>query len=540
MSGPARRAALTLAALVLMSLGQALAQPLGDPDAPRPRPLPAPAERPLPAPNEAIYYQIFVRSFADSDGDGIGDFEGIRQRLPYLAELGVGGLWLTPIHPSPSYHGYDVVDYWRVDPQFGTLSDLHRLIDDAHALGMRMVLDFVVNHSSSQHPDFQRALAGNPAARERYVFSRDPNPTVGTLGAPAWHRVPGGTEFYYGVFTGSMPDLNHRNPEVVAEMLEVAHYWIDQGFDGLRVDAIQHIVEGADGAIANAPENFEWVREFGAALRQGRPGAFMLGETWTNTPTIASYHLQGELDMSMDYPLFLALIASIQGRNAADLRAHLRSSAALIPEGAWVSTFTSNHDQLRPATVLSPLRRNPARERLLAQLLFALPGIPFLYYGQEIGMPNGPGDDDREKRTPMRWSATADGGFSTATPWHPPSTLDPEVSVEAQRLDPDSTLNAYRQAIVLRRSTPALAHGRVELLETRGGLLGLWRRADTPGELDVLVLANLAAAAATLDLAALGVAEELQALAPGSGPAGPIAGTLEIPGTTLLLLTPVR
>jgi glycosidase len=363
------------------------------------------------------------------------------------------------------------------------------------------------------------------------------NSTIGTLGAPAWHRASDGS-YYYGVFTGGMPDLDHGNPLVFQEMVAIARYWLDQGFDGLRIDAIQHVVEGADGAIANAPENFDWVQRFGAAVRAEHPGAFLLGETWTNTPTIASYHRDADLDMSVDYPLFSALTNAIQGRNASNLRLQLTNNANLLPAGAWIASFVSNHDQLRPATVLSPLRRNPAREALLGRLLLALPGIPFLYYGEEIGMPNGPGLDDRQKRTPMRWSASESGGFSRVEPWFPPSTLDPAVSVEAQRADPDSTFHAYREAIALRAAHPALAHGPAEVLPTRGGLLALWRRAPDPGGADVLLLANLAASNLTVDLAALGVDGRLIALSDRSGPAGEIEGTLVLPGNSLTLLTP--
>jgi len=504
-----------------------------------PRPLAAPAERFAHGPEEGVYYQIFVRSFFDSDDDGIGDLEGIRQQLPYLSELGVRGLWLTPIHPASSYHGYDVLDYWRIDPALGSLADLHNLLDDAHARGIRVLMDLVVNHTSSQHPDFLRALAGNPQARARYRFADEPAGTIGTLGSPAWHRASDGS-FYYGVFTGGMPDLDHQNPLVFQEMVAIARYWLDQGFDGFRVDAIQHVVEGVDGAIANAPENFEWVQRFGAAVRADHPGAFLLGETWTNTPTIASYHRDAALDMSVDYPLFLALTNAIQGRNASDLRLQLSNNTNLLPEGAWVGTFVSNHDQLRPATVLSPLRRNPTREALLGRLLLALPGTPFLYYGEELGMPNGPGLDDRQKRTPMRWSASDDGGFSRVEAWFPPSTRDPAVSVEAQRGDPNSTLHAYREAIALRTAHPALAHGRVEVLPTRGGLLALWRRAPDSGGVDVLLLANLAAGELDVNLAELSVSGALVALAPGSGPAGVVAGRLTLPSNSLTLLTPTQ
>jgi glycosidase len=242
--------------------------------------------------------------------------------------------------------------------------------------------------------------------------------------------------------------------------------------------------------------------------------------------------------MSVDYPLFLALSNAILGRNASDVRLQLRNNANLLPPRAWVATFISNHDQLRPATWLSPLRRNPAREALLGRLLLALPGIPFIYYGEEIGLPNGPGLDDRQKRTPMRWEATPEGGFSRGIPWFPPSTDDPAVSVAAQRADPDSTWNAYRGAIALRSAHPALARGEVEVLATSGGLLALWRRVADTSVAEVLVLANLAAGPVTVEWERLGIDTPLVALTPDTGPTESLDGSLTLPGNSLFLLTP--
>jgi alpha-amylase len=512
-----------------------------------------PADRWGDDPGAGVYYEVFVRSFQDSDGDGIGDFRGLTARLPYLAELGVTGLWLMPIHPSPSYHGYDVVDYRAIHPDFGTFADFRAFVAAAHGHGMRVVLDLVANHTSDRHPWFQAALAGDPAYRDWYRFEVDPPVTQGTLGGNAWHDAGDGTR-YLGLFVREMPDLDHRNPEVVDALLDVAAFWLDLGVDGFRVDAIQHVVEGADGTIANAPENFAWVQEFGARLRARHPGAFLVGETWTATPTIAAYHRDAQLDMSFDYPLWRALIGALQARSAIDLRAQLQLNADAYPAGARRGTFVSNHDQLRPASVLSPLRPNPARTALLGRLLLALPGTPFLYYGEELGMPNGPGDDDRQKRTPMRWRATADGGFSTAEPWFPPSTDDPAVSVAAQRADPSSVLSAYREAIALRAAQPALAAGDARVVAgLPSAVLAVWR--TLPDAEPVLVLANLGARDLEIALADLpldGAAPTaLRPLGGGDvggdggdddgglgGGADPVA--IVLPGGTLRLFTPGR
>jgi alpha-amylase len=500
-------------------------------------PLP-PAARWASDPGDGVYYQVFVRSFQDSDGDGIGDLRGLTARLPYLAGLGVTGLWLTPIHPSPTYHGYDVSDFRAIHPELGTLADFLAFVAAAHRHGMRVVLDLVVNHTSDRHPWFVAARAGDPDYRGWYRFEQAPAPLTGTLGGSAWHDAGDGTA-YLGLFTAQMPDLDHRNPAVVAAMLDVAAFWLDLGVDGFRIDAIQHVVEGADGAIANAPENFAWVAEFGARLRARHPGAFLVGETWTATPTIAAYHRDAGLDMSFDYPLWRVVLGAVQGRNAVDLRAQLALNADAYPAGARRGIFVSNHDQLRPASQLSFVRRDAAREALLGRLLLALPGTPFLYYGEEIGMPNGPGEDDRLKRAPMRWSATEEGGFTSGTPWFPPTTVDPAISVEAQRGDSASVLEAYRSAIAARAAHPALARGDARVVPgLPGALFGLWRTLE--GAAPVLVVANLSnreQSVAVADLALPGLsASRLRAVDAG----GDAEGVVVLPPQTLRLWTPAR
>jgi len=481
-------------------------------------------------PGDGVYYEVFVRSFADGSGDGVGDLRGLTGRLDHIASLGASGIWLMPIHPSPTYHGYDVTDYRAIHPDYGSLADFLVFLDAAHARGLRVVLDLVVNHTSNQHPWFVRALAGDPAYRDYYVWSDERLDWRGTGGGPAWHPAGDGS-YYLGLFEGGMPDLNHRNPVVTQALLDVAAFWLDLGVDGFRVDAIKHVVESEAGLITNAPENYGWVRDFNAALRARHPGAFIVGETWTSTPAIAAYHLESELDMSFNYPLWRELVSAVQGRSAISLRAQLSLDEASYPPGARRGTFIANHDQLRPATLLSPLRRDDARMRLAAGLLLTLPGTPFLYYGEEIGLPNGPSEHDIDKRTPMRWSATADGGFSSATPWRAASTDDPAISVAAQRADDTSLLHWYRQLIELRQREPALARGRLELIgDLPAQLLGFWRRDVTT---DLLVVANLGAAARELDAQAL-------ALEPGVIYHDLLSGerldTLHLAGTSLRVL----
>ena len=488
---------------------------------------PAPAERWVTDPADGVYYEVFVRSFRDTTGDGQGDLRGLTSSLAYIASLGVTGLWLMPIHPSPTYHGYDVSDYRAINPDSGTMADFLAFVDAAHARGMRVLLDLVVNHSSSDHPWFRAALAGDETYRGYYVWSDERLDWRGTGGGPAWHAAGDGT-YYLGLFEGGMPDLNHRNPAVTEAMLDVAAYWLDLGVDGFRIDAIQHVVESEDGVIANTRENYAWVADFNARLRARHPGAFIVGETWTSTPAIAAYHRDAHLDMSFNYPLWRALLSAITNRSAIDLRSQLELDESAYPEGARRGIFLSNHDHIRPATSLSPLRRDDARLGLAARLLLTLPGTPFLYYGEEIGLPNGPGADDRAKRTPMRWTADERGGFGPGVPWREPSTDEPRVSVAAQRHDPDSLLHTYARMIALRAATPALSAGRARVVPgLPSSLLAFWREHEAGA---VLVVANLGAAAAEVELAALGLA----------GPAVDLEGQEEVPGVLTLPGTSLR
>ena len=451
-----------------------------------------------------IYYEIFVRSFQDTDGDGVGDLRGVVERLDYLQDLGVTGLWLTPIHPSPSYHGYDVTDYYDINPDYGTLEDFDALVVEAEARDMDIILDLVVNHSSSQHPWFLDATSGGNF-RDYYSWLEEDPGWRGTGGGPAWHSS--GEDYYLGLFWSEMPDLNYRNPAVVAEMQKVARFWLERGADGFRVDAIQHIFESEDGQIRSQPETFTWLSDFEAFIKTVNPAAFIVGETWTDTGTIVKYHEDGDLDMSFNYPLWDAVLSSISGRSASDLAVTLNQDEELYPANTRRGTFISNHDQIRPGTSLSALRRDEARLKLAAGLLLTLPGTPFIYYGEEIGMPNGEGGKDEEKRTPMLWDSSENFGFSEAAPWHAFSTQDQAIAVEAQAADPDSVLNFYKTFVELRKTNPALNAGTTQVLESEErALLALEREAN--GQ-KVLVLANMGTRDLEIDLSSYGAQDAL-------------------------------
>ena len=437
-------------------------------------------------PEGTVFYEIFLRSFQDSNGDGIGDLKGATERLDYLQDLGVGGIWLMPLHPSPSYHGYDVTDYKGVNPDYGTLADFKAFVAAAHERGMDVILDLVLNHTSSQHPWFLQAEGGNAKYRNYYSFS-DTNPGWRGLGGPAWHQAPDGS-YYLGLFWSEMPDLNYRNLAVMQEMESVARYWLGLGVDGFRVDAIQHIIESSTGAFANTPENIAWVGRFERFIHSVNPDAYLVGETWTDAETIARYFERAGLDYAFNYPLFTALIDAVQDRDPAGLTRVLEQDNALYPSSARQATFISNHDQIRPGTALGFLRRDEARLKLAAGLLLTLPGTPFIYYGEELGLPNGPGDADEEKRTPMPWDASANFGFTTGTPWYAFSSDDETLSVKAEEADPDSVLNLYKKLIALRNKQPALLRGTLTLVpQENPDVLGFSRELEGK---QVVVLAN--------------------------------------------------
>ena len=437
-------------------------------------------------PEGTVFYEIFLRSFQDSNGDGAGDLKGATERLDYLQDLGVGGIWLMPLNPSPSYHGYDVTDYKAVNPDYGTLQDFKAFVAAAHERDMDVILDLVVNHTSSQHPWFLQAEAGNEKYRKFYSFSKT-DPGWRGLGGPAWHEAPDGS-YYLGLFWSEMPDLNYRNPAVMQEMEDVARFWLELGVDGFRVDAIQHIIESSTGMIANTPENIAWVGRFEQFIHSVNPYAYLVGETWTDTETIVRYFERAGLDYAFNYPLFTALIDAVQARDPAGLGRVLTQDNALYPASAHQATFISNHDQIRPGTALGFLRRDEARLKLAAGLLLTLPGTPFIYYGEELGLPNGSGDADEEKRTPVPWDDSLNAGFTTGTPWYTFSSDDPTLTVKAETADPDSVLNWYKKLIEVRKSHPALLRGTLMLVsQDNPSVLVFIRKL---GDKQIVVLAN--------------------------------------------------
>jgi alpha-amylase len=453
----------------------------------------------------AVFYEVFVRSFQDSNGDGIGDLQGLISRLDVLndgnpatdGDLGVDALWLMPVFSSPSYHGYDAVDYQAIEPDYGTNADFQRLLAEAHKRGIRVIVDLVMNHSSAQHPWFvESAASPRSPFRDWYVWrADDPGWTQPWGGANhTWHEKNGA--FYYGVFWGGMPDLNFSTPAVRAEMKRIAAYWLQQGVDGFRLDATRHLFANGPGDQQNdQPETHVFLQEFAAHVREVAPAAVLVGENWTETPIIARYYgttdkVKGgdELPASFDFPLAAAIVEGVQTGEASGIAAKLDEIAELYPAGVIDAPFLTNHDQIRLASVL---QGDPAKLRSAAAVLLTLPGAPFLYYGEEIGLENGPGGRDESKRTPMPWDGSAGGGFTTGKPWFEFAPGKDATNVAAQAGDPASLLSWYRRLIRARKSSEALRTGSLTLLtrvNKSDPLLAFVREA---GDERVLVAHNL-------------------------------------------------
>ncbi len=412
--------------------------------------------------NDAVFYEVFVRSFQDSDGDGIGDLQGLIDRLDYLNDgdptttddLDVTGIWLMPVAQSPSYHGYDTTDYTTVEEDYGSNEDFRRLIEEAHRRGIQVIVDLVLNHTSTEHPWFVDAASGPDAAkRDWYIWSPsdDGSRAPWSGGGPVWHQL--GDEHYFAMFWEGMPDLNYRNPEVTAEMQEVARFWLEEmGVDGFRLDAVRHLVEEGT-RYSGAPATHQWLTGFDDFLDTVDPAALTVGEVWDTTAQAAPYVQGDEVDLVFEFDLAEIIVRSVQQGKPARSSQQVAELLAAYPEGQ-VATFLSNHDQPRVATTLF---KDPEGNKMAGLTLLTLPGVPFIYYGEEIGMTGN--KPDEKIRTPMQWSDAANAGFTSGQPWQPLNADFEQLNVAAQQADPASQLNFYRQLIHLRNDHPALLRG---------------------------------------------------------------------------------
>jgi alpha-glucosidase len=462
-----------------------------------------------------VIYQIYPRSFMDGDGDGVGDLPGILHRLDHLTWLGVDALWLSPVHPSPmDDFGYDISDYTGVDPLYGTLDDLDRLVDAAHRRGLRVLLDWVPNHTSDRHPWFQASRASRDDPRRDWYIWRDPRPGGGPptnwlryVGDSAWRWDEATGQYFYRVFLDSQPDLNWRNPEVQEAMFGTLRFWLARGIDGFRIDALVALVED-DRLRDNPPnpryrpgEDFPYMREL-SVWNIDRPETRELAARMRKVvdefgdDRVLLAELGVPLEQAMAYyggdgggiqvPFNFELLSAAW--DARGIAGYVDRYLAALPAGSWPNWVLGNHDTPRVAS-----RLGPAQARVAAMLLLTLPGTPILYQGDELGLEDVPIPDEEAldpiarlvpgrgrdpERTPRPWDAGPGAGFTGGRPWLPVGERNRSRSVTAQRDDPDSMLTLHRRLLRLRRAAPALTAGGYQPVEADGDVLAYLREGD--------------------------------------------------------------
>jgi alpha-glucosidase len=489
---------------------------------------------------DGIIYQIYPRSFQDSNGDGIGDLNGIISRLDYLKDLGVNGLWLSPINPSPDADfGYDVSDYNAIDPKYGTMADFDRLLEEAHKRKIRIIMDLVLNHTSNQHPWFLESQSSESNPYHDWYLWRDPSSTGGvpnnwlsTFGGSGWEYNKQLNKYYFHMFTVEQPDLNWRNPEVRKAMLDVFKFWLERGVDGFRLDVFnawykhpdmpdlprregfylrpfdryEHIYD------VSQPEMMDVLRDI-RKLLDSYSERYAVGETFLASSAQArTYINEDKLHAGFDYAYARSFWSPRSFGN------NIQYWDALHPKDAWPNYFLNNHDTRRTATRYFADRQD-AKLKLLAAMHLTVRGTPYLYYGEEIGMrditllPTELQDPVGKRywpfyagrdgcRSPMQWEDAPYAGFSTVKPWLKVNKDFARRNVAHQAADPASLLNLYKELIALRASTPALYRGEIELINSPNPDLLLYKRKD--GKQEYLIVLNFSLLNQVLELSLLG------------------------------------
>jgi alpha-glucosidase len=500
-----------------------------------------------------VVYQVYPRSFQDSNGDGVGDLEGVIQRLDYLEGLGIHAIWLSPVYWSPmADFGYDVRDHVSIDPLFGDMPTFRRLMQEIHARGLRLILDYIPNHTSDQHVWFQESRSSRTSPRRDWFIWRDPavdgrppNNWRSEFGGPAWSWDEATGQYYYHAFLASQPDLNWRNPDVVEAMLNVLRFWLDHGVDGFRVDAIHHLIERED--LADNPANPFWhegmdpaeqlvqshtvdqpeVHTAVAAMRRVLDGydgeRVLIGEAYLPIDRLVTYY--GGAGDGFHLPFNFHLISTPWTPTA--IASLILAYEAKLPAGGWPNWVLGNHDRSRLAS-----RLGGPQARVAAMLLLTLRGTPTLYQGDELGMKDvailphrvrdpwelnvpGLGLGRDPVRTPMLWSDAPHAGFSTVEPWLPLSDDWREIHVDRQLALPNSLLALYRALLALRRQEEALWRGDYVPIAATDTLLVYERRVESQRLLVVLNFSDRSAAVTT--------------------PAGTIIATTDLVGTNWLV-----
>jgi alpha-glucosidase len=494
-----------LGASLMFGLAAAKSSPRKSRNAKNARQTAPPSAKTDPWWKHAVFYEVYPRSFADSNNDGVGDLNGITSKLDYLHELGIDAIWITPCFPSPQVDfGYDVSDYVNIDPMYGTLKDFDRLVKEAKKRNIRVVLDFVINHSSDQHKWFLDSKSSKTADKRDWYIWRDgrapgqpPNNWQSIFGGPAWTLDPETGQYYYHFFYPQQPDLNWRNPAVEKAMFDVTRFWYKRGVAGFRLDAVNALFEDpklTDNPIlpgknaygdphmknlynSELPENHEVLRRLRKVADES--DAVLIGETWTaDAEELKKYYGENndEIQLPMDF-----LFTMVNKMSAPEFRKQVQ---AVEDTGQWPVFVISNHDMVRSYVRYGDGVHNDAIAKVLAGMYLTLRGTPIMYYGEELGMQNTdpktrdevkdpigklgwPKEKGRDgERTPMQWNATANAGFSKKTPWLPVAANYATRNVQAESKAPDSILSFYKRVLALRKTEAALRYGDFTALNT--------------------------------------------------------------------------
>ena len=484
---------------------------------------------------QAVFYQIWPRSFYDTNGDGHGDFNGMTAKLPYLQNLGVTALWLTPMFEAPSYHGYDFTEFYQVESDYGSMAEFEAFIKAADAKGMKVILDLVINHISSEHDWFKRSAAGEAPYKDYFIW-RDHLPEAGSGWGHAWanddkpdavwHYNATRNAYYYAAFGASQPDLNLRHPDVVAEMKKMAKFWLDKGVAGFRLDAVRFALETGPDGQADTADTINYWQDFNQYVKSINPQAYLVGEAWTDIPVAARYFGSGKgLDQGFDFELGYKILGLLKPDASGeaqfgtmDSNAQKAADAAVLQQNVqqrrdsvaplnFFAPFITNHDQER---VAFQLQHSDAKAKLAAAMLFSSPGTPYIYYGEEIGLTQGGTGHDVYKRAPMLWDNSPQAGFtqsahswveqlelfgSNVPNWYP-DFLNAQLtaadrSVAAQQAQPDSVWQLYKFLIAQKKQRPELATaGSYAVTQLENGVVKIARELNGSKTLFVLNLSD--------------------------------------------------
>lgn len=471
---------------------------------------------------DLVIYQVYPRSFQDSNGDGIGDIPGIISRLDHLSDLGINALWLSPVYRSPNDdNGYDISDYQQIMQEFGTMEDWEQLCAECHQRNIKVIMDLVVNHSSDEHPWFEESKSSQDNDKSDYYIWRDPkngkepNNWASVFGGSAWEYVPQRGQYYYHLFSKKQPDLNWANPKLREEIFSMMEWWVKKGVDGFRVDAISYLDKPQDFPDSPEPPQPDGY-SFSACLVNGRPGThayiremnrrifspynvLTVGEVAApDTQELARYVATEREEFDMAIP-FVAPVVEINTWSPKKLREDIAADYAALKENGWWARFFSNHDKPRQVSLYGDDKEYwEVSAKMLAMLLHSLPGTPFVYQGEEIGMTNMRfptieqyNDPDAKNtyhqqllagatpeqalaeaqmvsrdnaRTPMQWDSSPNAGFTSGEPWLGINPNYTRINVENQKNDPHSIYSCYKKLIALRKESPAMSKGDLEIL----------------------------------------------------------------------------